>query len=313
MQQRKYRLALPAAVLAALLLVTACGATAATGTGGQNGKGITLTCGSADFTEVQLHCAMAKMMIEARTPNKVKLATHLGSSTVVFDSLKKGDIDIGPAYTGTLYLGAFQQKLSPQDTPDSVWESVRKELQKVGIYEMKAYGYNNVYAVSLKESKAKELGVSKVSDLKTHAPNLVLGTDQSFPNYPGQGYKEFTALYGFQFKSAKAMDYALMYRAVDKGDVDAIMAYSTDGRIQQLHLTTLEDDKHFNPPYYGMLLLRQKLVNEHPEVLKALEPLAGAIDTETMRTLNAAVDVDQKMLEDVARDFLTKKGLLSKA
>jgi glycine betaine/choline ABC-type transport system substrate-binding protein len=60
---------------------------------------------------------------------------------------------------------------------------------------------------------------------------------------------DFQKWYGFSFKKAVPMDVGLMYRAVAEHQADVAMAYSTDGRIKQLDLVALTDDKHFFPRY----------------------------------------------------------------
>ncbi|HLO12509.1 MAG TPA: glycine betaine ABC transporter substrate-binding protein, partial [Pseudoneobacillus sp.] len=71
-------------------------------------------------------------------------------------------------------------------------------------------------------------------------------------------------------------------------------------------------DKHFFPPYQGSPLLRQETIDEYPEIVPALNKLAGKITDSQMQKMNYDVGVKGKKAEDVARDFLTKEGLLIK-
>lgn len=88
-----------------------------------------------------------------------------------------------------------------------------------------------------------------------------------------------------------------------------ISGYSTDGRIKAYGLAILEDDRHAFPPYYCTPILREGLAEEHPEVVDALNLLAGRIDDSTMTLLNYRVDFDKESPEKVARDFLESLGL----
>jgi osmoprotectant transport system substrate-binding protein len=139
---------------------------------------------------------------------------------------------------------------------------------------------------------------------------MVLATDQTFQDRPGQGYKEFCETYGFEFKNAVAMEMGLMYRALATTEADAAVVYTTDGRNSGQDLVVLEDDKQFNPPYYGMLIARADLLEQYPEIKEAVTPLSGLLDTKTQTELNAKVDVDGDDPAQVARNFLQGQGLL---
>lgn len=295
-----------AGLLAGALLLAACGG------GGGAGQGQTFKCGSQGFSEPEILCEMAKALIEARTPHTVQHVTGLGSSLATHQATLSGDLHMNVTYTGTHFLGTLEMAMGPDwRDPDEVWQYVHDQmLEKYDLWVMRPFGFNNVYALMLKREVVERHGLRRISDLKDLAPQWILGTDQTFPEYPGQGYREFTQVYGFRFKDLKPMDYDLLYLAVAKGQVDAGMGYSTDGRIPALDLVTLEDDKAFNPPYHGIYVLRNDVKEQYPEVYEALRVLEGRIDTETMAQLNAKVVVEKREAADVAREFLRREGLL---
>lgn len=296
--------------LAAMLLLVGCGSSAKTA--GDGKEGTTLRIGSQGYAEVEIQAELAKALIEAKTNHKVEHVQNLGSAMATLQATTKGDLDMHISFSGTHFLGTFEQKLTPEwRDPDKVWKYVHdKLLKEYGLYAFEPYGYNNVYAVAVPRKTAEELKLKNLSDIVPYAADMVLATDQTFQDYPGQGYKEFCELYGFQFKEAVPMEFGLMYRALGTGEVDAGVVYTTDGRNIAGDLVILEDDKFFNPPYYGMLVARADVLEKYPEVKEALELLCGLIDTETMTELNARVDVKEQEPAQVARDFLKEKGLL---
>jgi glycine betaine/choline ABC-type transport system substrate-binding protein len=105
------------------------------------------------------------------------------------------------------------------------------------------------------------------------------------------------------------MQYGLIYRAIDRGEVDVASAYATDSRIAKLDLVMLEDDKNFFPDYSGAYVLRGKLVEKHPEILETVNLLGGEIDTATMSSLNLRYDNGDDPAT-IARDFLKEKGFI---
>ncbi|MEE3138282.1 MAG: glycine betaine ABC transporter substrate-binding protein, partial [Acidobacteriota bacterium] len=116
------------------------------------------------------------------------------------------------------------------------------------------------------------------------------------------------ARYGLSFDREVTMDPALMYQAVAQQDVDVITAFSTDGRIAALGLTTLEDDRNVMPPYDAVILVSDRLVRDRPRVVAALGGLVDAIDVDLMRAMNLAVDEGGRTPRSVAEEFLTGRA-----
>lgn len=87
--------------------------------------------------------------------------------------------------------------------------------------------------------------------------------------------------------------------------------FVTDGRISALGLTVIEDDKNFFPIYNPALEVRKETYDEYGDQLdKVFGPIAEALDTKTMTQMNARVDVDGELPEDVAKDFLSENGFV---
>jgi osmoprotectant transport system substrate-binding protein len=88
-----------------------------------------------------------------------------------------------------------------------------------------------------------------------------------------------------------------------------IAANSTDGPIQALGLTVLQDDRHYFPPYQAVPLVRTDALRRWPQIQSALDALAGKITADDMRVMNEAVDGQHRDPAEVVRDFRAKKGL----
>ena len=56
-------------------------------------------------------------------------------------------------------------------------------------------------------------------------------------------------------------------------------------------------------------MVRKAFLDAHPELEAQLKPLADLLDDETMRQLNARVDVDHESPSKVAADFLRQHPL----
>ena len=98
-------------------------------------------------------------------------------------------------------------------------------------------------------------------------------------------------------------DNSLKYQAMANDEVDCVPAYTTDAQLSSDEFVLLDDDKHFWPPYNIIPVVRQELIDAHPDVAEIINKISAAIDTETMTKLNAQVDIDKEEYEDVAADF----------
>lgn len=281
----------------------------------------TIGVGSKQFTEqLIVGNALALMLEDAGFETDRRL--NLGGTAIAHEALVNGDIDTYIEYTGTALLALLDEELPDVDeadadeaTPDNgivdpAYDIVAERYpEEFGVEWLEPWGFNNTYAIAIPGDTADELGLETTSDLAEHAGDLVLGTDQEFPIRP-DGLPGFEERYGFGFKDVVIGDIGLMYNAVDKGDVDIITAYATDGRIAKLGLVLLEDDLSFFPPYYGAPIVRQEVLEEHPDIADILNQPAGLIDNELMGKYNLMVDDGEAEPEEAARLLLAELEIL---
>jgi osmoprotectant transport system permease protein len=159
-----------------------------------------------------------------------------------------------------------------------------------GVRNLGALGFENAYALAMRESQARELGIRSIEDLVQHAPRLRIGGDYEF--FGRQEWRDLVQIYGLQFADRLTLDSTLMYGAVARGEVDVISAFSSDGRIAAMNLTVLKDNRHAMPPYDALILLSAYAASRE-DVVGALSPLLGRIPVQLMRQANHMVDRDQ--------------------
>ncbi|HEY8446082.1 MAG TPA: glycine betaine ABC transporter substrate-binding protein [Thermomicrobiales bacterium] len=310
-----------------LLVVVALGMALVPATGGQaQGEKPTVAIGSKDFTEqVLVNEMMAQLLEDAGYQVDRKL--NLGGTALVHEALVSGEIDLYVEYTGTGLLAILNLEIpdvsgtptaggTPTATTleDTVYEIVKNEYkEQFNLVWLEPLGFNNTYALAMRQEHAEELGVTKISDLIGKSNDLVFGGTQEFLVRP-DGLPGLTATYeGLEFGEERGMDPGLLYQALDNGDVDVISAFATDGRIPALGLVTLEDDRGFFPPYFAAPVVRQELLDQDPAIADVLNKLAGQIDDQTMAQLNLQVDQERKEPQDVVRAFLQERGLISES
>jgi osmoprotectant transport system permease protein len=216
----------------------------------------------------------------------------LGNTAIVEQALSSGAIDLYPEYTGTIVREILKREGNPTLAELNEWLAPR------GLKAALPLGFNNTYALGMREEHASRLGVTRISDLARLAPDaLKFGLSHEFL-VRADGWPALKAAYGLPFAPASGLDHGLVYDAVKAGQVDVIDVYSTDAKIGRYGLRVLADDRGFFPKYDAVLLMRAG-VDAGP-----LEPLARRIDEATMIALNAAVELDGRSFADAARGFL---------
>ncbi len=242
--------------------------------------------GAKTFTEQYILAEVLRARL-ARAGVTSSVTSSLGS-TVIFDALVHGDIDVYVDYSGTLWTSQLHG--APETPRWAILAQTEGWLARdKGVRSLGSLGFENAYAIAVRRDTATQLNLRSLADLATAAPQLSFGTDYEF-----QSRREWAAVrnaYGMRFRRAATFDPALVYDAVARGDVDAIAAFSSDGRIAADDLVVLADPAGALPPYDAMLLLGARVASD-PRVLCALAPLRGAIDVDTMRRANLMVDRD---------------------
>jgi osmoprotectant transport system permease protein len=217
-------------------------------------------------------------------------------STVVFDALKANRIDCYVDYSGTIWANHMNRHDQPGR--ESVLRMMSEWLQEeYGIVCLGSLGFENAYALAMRQDRAEALGVRTVSDLTPHSPKLSIGGDYEFfirPEWHALGQN-----YGLNFAVRRSFDSTLMYAAVNQGVVDVISAFSTDGRIPAFGLVLLRDNLEVLPPYDAVLLLSPK-AGADARLRRTYEPLVGAITNEQMRQANMMVDLEGTSVREAA-------------
>lgn len=269
-----------------------------------------IVIGSKNFSEQLILGNMLADLIESKTDIQVERKLNLGGTQVAFSALKKGDIDLYVEYTGTGLVNILKQP--PESNPDKVYDYVQKEFkQKYGLDTLKPIGFNNTYALAVRQETAKQFNLNTISDLAKVSNGLIIGPTIEFPNRV-DGLPGLTKTYNMQFKDVKAIDGGLRYTALDHHKSDVIDAFSTDGLLKAFNLKVLKDDKNFFPPYYAVPIIKEETLKKHPELKNAINSLAGKLTDEKMRELNYKVDSLKQSPAKVAKEFLEKENLLSK-
>lgn len=267
--------------------------------------------GSKDFTEQFILGEMYALVLEDKGL-KVQRKLNLGGTPVAQAGLQSGQIDLYPEYTGTGLLTIL--KLPASSDQKQVFETVSKNYQeKFKLVWLDPAPMNNSQALAMTQAGAKKYGIKTISDLAKNASKLVMIGP---PEFEGRedGLPGLKKAYGnFQLKAYKGADPGLRYQALKDGQVDVVVAFGTDGELSAYNLVVLEDDKKLFPPYQVAPVVRQEILDKNSIIREGLNTLSLKLTNETMQRLNYEVSGKKREPAEVAKEFLTKEGLLKKA
>ncbi|GAA0739420.1 glycine betaine ABC transporter substrate-binding protein [Clostridium oceanicum] len=268
----------------------------------------TIVIGSKNYNEQLVLGNMFALLIESNTNIKVEKKLNLGGTKVAFTALKSGELDIYPEYTGTGLI-SIMKKTTISD-PDKVYNLVKDYYNKTfDISWLKPLGFNNTYAMAVRQDTAKKYNLNTISQLAKISENLDLGCNMEFTGRK-DGLKGLESIYNIKFKSVKAIDGGLRYASLNNRKIDVTNAFSTEGLLKAFNLKVLEDDKKLFPPYYAAPIIRNDTLKKHPELKELLNKLGNNISNEEMIEMNYKVDKLNQTPENVAKEFLKSKNLI---
>ena len=314
-------------LLAALVLAAGCGAGGSAGDGDRiagdqfrlsgTQRDAQFAVGSEGFTEQEVLGNIAMEVLRAADATVID-RTGMGGNEAVRQALEEGEIDLYWEYTATGWLVHLSETRSIPD-PQEQYEAVKKKgLEENDIAWLQPAPGNDTYAIAASQQTQRDLGVESISDLARLVEERPAEATLCFNNEDGfrsrfDGLPGMERAYGFQFPEENLIEVAVdaVYGAVDEREICNFgVVFTTSGFIEDLDLQLLEDDEEFFAVYNPSLNIRKDTLDQYPQLEKVFVPISEELDTQTLRRLNYAVDVEGKSPETVAKRWLQNNGFI---
>lgn len=262
------------------------------------------------MTEQFILGEMLKLVIEDTTDYSVELTKGIGGGTNnIMPAMESGDFDLYPEYTSSGYIVVLKHD-SDGISDEDMWKQLQKEYKdKYDMSWIGQYGFNNTYALIVREEAAKKYNLTKTSQLAEVSDELVFGGNSDYIERK-DGFHLLCDTYGLKFKDVKDIDIGLKYEALKKGDIDVSNGFTTDAQLSNDNVRVLEDDKHLQVNYFCSNVVRNDTLKSHPGLEEAIMKLDNSITDKEMASLNYKVEVEGKEDVQVAKDYLTEKGII---
>lgn len=298
---------LGAALLALALVAAACAGEEEPGGGGQQGGAKpSLTVGADNFGESEI---LGEMYAQVLENAGYDISRKFGTTRETrFPAMESGEIDVAPEYLATLLLFVDPEAEVSSD-PQAVAADLEPLLQEKGLAILEPSEAIDTNAFVVTQETADTHSLAAVSDLQPVAGELTLGGPPECPERPFciPGLKE---TYDIEFGEFVPLDPGgpLTIEALDSGEIDVALLFTTQSVILDKGWVLLEDDKGLQNADNITPLWNTESTDEEAEGL--LNEVSATLTSEKMLELNGRVDIDGEDPADVARAHLEEEGLL---
>lgn len=261
---------------------------------------------------------MIRLMLNANGIETVD-RTRIGATPVVRKALLAGEVDLYVEYTGN--AGLFFN-----DATDPAWKDLargyalgsRLDYAANHIVWLTPARASNAWALAVRRDVALANRLRTMSDFGrwvSGGGKVVLACSAEFAN--AGTLRSLEKTYGFVLKSAQLIVLAggetaatISAAAAGTNGTNTAMVYGTDGGIAAANLQILEDDRHDQPVYAPVPVIREAVLRAHPQIAAIVKPLMDSLDRTTLQRLNERVQIDGEADELVAADYLRSRGFL---
>ncbi|MFQ6396087.1 glycine betaine ABC transporter substrate-binding protein [Nocardia sp. KC 131] len=314
------------ACVATMSMLTGCGLVSSSGTfhhtrlpgGEQPLDGAKLVVTSKSFTEGVLLGKITATYLAAAGAEVTDMTGAPGSASSRQAQLN-GDADVLWEYTGTGWVNYHNETETISD-PKELWKRVHDvEKRDHNLEWLPPANFNDTYAFGASTPNAERLNVKSLSDVAAlPVPDRTFCVDDEFFSR-SDGFIPMLQKYGIPYNdpdgvpagNVTRMDAGVVYTATAKGaPCNFGMIYTTDGRVKNLNLVALDDDKKFFLPYSGTAVVRGAIIDQYPQIRTLLATISERLTDELMQDLNGRVDIDGEDPADVAYDWLRSEKLV---
>ncbi|MFN0074365.1 MAG: glycine betaine ABC transporter substrate-binding protein [Chloroflexota bacterium] len=272
----------------------------------------TIRVGSTDFSEQVILAELYAQVLEA-SGYRIERRLNLGSREIVAPALQSGQIDLYPEYLATMLAYVTQNQQLGTGDPVATAIALREALAPKGITLLDVAPAIDTNALVVTRATAQRLNLRTTSDLVPVMDQLTLGGPPTCPDRPFcmLGFRD---VYGLTFKDFRPLDTGgpITVAALESGQVDVALLFSSDAIIAARNFVTLEDDKQLQLADNVAPVIRTEVLNAAPDEIRMLTSgVSMILTTDELVELNRQVGIERMDPKDAAAAWLKAKGLIS--
>ena len=291
-------------ILGLSLIASACGSSGG-GSPSTTNKG-TITVAGFNFSESSILAEIYGQALKA-SGYTINYKLNLGSREVVEPALEKGDINLYPGYAATEleFLNSGKGEATPD--PVATVAKLNTYLAPKNLIALTASPAADENAFAVLPATASKYSLKNLSDVAAVGNQIILGGPPECPTRPFCE-KGLVSTYGIHFKDFKALDAGgpLTKAALDKGDIQMGLIFSSDGSISAKGYVVLNDDKHLQNADNITPIMSTKAATSDVKTL--LNSIDAKLTTADLASMNKQADIDKADPNTIAASWLSSHG-----
>lgn len=133
---------------------------------------VDMTIGTKNFTEQYVLGQIVAQLVNGATSLHAGIRAGLGGTSICFQALQRGDIDVYPEYSGTLLASVLKPSQAKMHTlmrrPTAATAYLKEELAaRYDFVWLASLGFNNTYALLVRSDDPTYAAIHTISDLRT--------------------------------------------------------------------------------------------------------------------------------------------------
>jgi osmoprotectant transport system substrate-binding protein len=261
---------------------------------------------------------MIRLLLDANGIATIDRMT-LAGTPIMRRAIIAGEIDLYVEYTGNAGF-FFNVAANP------AWKNLEKgyalgsrlDYQAHRIVWLTPAPASNAWALAVREDVARPNHLATMTDFGRWVAGggrLVLACSAEFAN--SASLRSIESTYGFSLRPDQLIvlaggDSSTTIRAAAEqtNGTNTAMVYSTDGAVADAHLRILADDRQEEPVYAPVPIVRESVLNAHPQIAAIVKPLMESLTQARLQQLNERIQMDGEPPVTVAEEYLRSAGLL---
>ena len=297
------------AALAGMTALSACSSSnplSSTSGAASTGAGTSgpLVVGSQQYYSNEIVAELYAQVLE-KAGLKVTRQYQIGQREVYLPEVLAGKIDVFPEYNGNL-LQYLDKTATVTDTA-----SVQAALTKVlpsGLRVLTPAAATDQDTYTTTKAFSTQYGVTSLADLSKVTKPMTIAANSEFATRP-YGPPGLKTMYGVDITVVPVEDSGgpLTVKALTDGKADFADIYSASPSIVTNNFVVLADPKNLILPQNIVPLVSSKVTSTASD---AIDKVNAQLSADDLRTLNSQSVNEQKKSADIAKAWLSSKGLI---
>jgi glycine betaine/choline ABC-type transport system substrate-binding protein len=268
-----------------------------------------LIVGSKDSVENRLLFEITAQLLEGKLKARLDRRAGLMGSSVPYQSMQGGDMDLYPEYTRI----AFKVLLKAQEQADSglMLEELRRGLGTNAQASCLPFlGFQNTYTAVVLADNVNFSTIRTLSEACATSGGWRLGCTSDFAQ-SSEGYADLKLNYKLEEQNGTRLEpINQLFFGLRERRIDILITGSTDPRLTDSRYRVLADDLNVFSPNGCTLIYRNDAAKKYPSILPVLQSLSGKFTSESMQKLNGEVEIQKRGFAEVAAEWLKKEKLV---